>query len=200
MKITVNTPARDFNTLTSERFPFTLSRLKSCKILLSFYRNGACAFSNYRLHLLKKYKKEFIARNTLVVSVFESMPRLVIPYAGRTELPFYILSDPMGLIYDLYEVENSEEKIRNAIISGITANMSREAADAGIVSVPEENSNFFRLPADFLIDENFSISKIHYSNSLIDFMPIDEIIKWIQLPKHIQTTPVRYHETFISRN
>jgi len=182
MKITNNTMAIDFNAVTSERIPFVLSRLQGSKILLSFYRNGACAFSNYRLQQLKKYKNEFIAANVNVIAVFESMPKDIFPFSGRNEPPFYVLADPMGLLYDLYMVETSEEKVRDAIASGVMQCTIGEATKAGIVSAPQEGSNFFRLPADFLIDEDFIIRQLQYSNSIVDLLPTHEIIKWMQHP------------------
>ena len=199
MKLTNNTWAIDFNAFTSERMPFTLSRLKGSKILLSFYRNGGCAWSNFRLNLLKKYKDEFIAKNVNVVSVFESMPKDILPFAGRSEPPFYMLADPMSLLYDLYSVEISEKKVRSAIASGITLRMIEEATKAGFVSELQESSNLFRLPADFLIDENFIIRQLRYTNNIVDFLPVREIIKWMHHlhffpPQQNHFTEILQHE------
>ncbi len=57
--------------------------------------------------------------------------------------------------------------------------MIEEATKAGFVSELQESSNFFRLPADFLIDENFIIRQLRYTNNIVDFLPVREIIKWM---------------------
>ena len=178
MKIINDTVAKDFNAVTSERTPFILSRLQGSKILLSFYRNGACPLSNYRLQQLKEYRNEFIDANMQVVSVFESMPRDIFPFSGRTEHPFFILADPMALLYDMYHVETSEEKLKNILIDGTYSKAVANAERKGFLSVPQEGSNFFRQPADFLIDENFVIRKAHYTNQLNDFLSMGEIMEW----------------------
>jgi len=178
MKIANNTIAKDFNAVTSERNFFILSRLKASKIMLSFYRNGSCAWSNYRLSELKKLRQLFLDNNVQVVSVFESMPRDIFPFSGRTEEPFYIIADPMGLLYDMYRAQSSGEKVRTAIASGATSEYSACAATNGFMSIPQEGSNFFRMPAEFLIDEDFIVRKTHYTHNVVDFLPIEEIIKW----------------------
>ena len=178
MKLTTNTKAIDFNAFTSERIPFALSRLRGSKILLSFYRNGSCEWSNFRLNLLKKYRDMFIAKNLNVISVFESLPKDILPFAGRSEAPFYIIADPMSLLYDLYAVETSEKKVKSAIASGATLQIFEERNTAGFASAQQEVKNFFRLPADFLIDENFIIRRLRYTNNIVDFLPVREIVRW----------------------
>lgn len=200
MKLTNNTWAIDFNAVTSERTPFTLSRLKGNKILLSFYRNGGCAWSNYRLHLIKKFSREIVAKNLYVVSVFESLPRNILPFAGRSESHFHILADPMALLYDLYQVETSEEKVRMAIAAGATLRLTEEAAKAGFIADPQEGSNFFRLPADFLIDENFVIRHLRYTNNIADFLPVHQIIKWMHEQYFVPLQQNHYSKILENRN
>lgn len=200
MKLSNNTWAIDFNAVTSERTPFTLSRLKGSKILLSFYRNGGCAWSNYRLHLLKKFSHEFIAKNLHAVSVFESLPKNILPFAGRSGSHFHILADPMGLLYDLYRVETSEAKVRSAIAAGATLRLSEEAAKAGFIAEPQEGSNFFRLPADFLIDENFIIRHLRYTNNIADFLPVHHVIKWMHEQHFVPLQQNHYGKILENKN
>jgi len=78
----------------------------------------------------------------------------------------------------MYRAQSSGEKVRTAIASGATSEYSACAATNGFMSIPQEGSNFFRMPAEFLIDEDFIVRKTHYTHNVVDFLPIEEIIKW----------------------
>lgn len=179
MKIANNTVAHEFNAITSERVPFVMGKIKGNKILLSFFRSGSCALSNHRLSLLKKYTDIFLAKNLQVVCVFESMPKDTFPFTGRPAAPFYVLSDPMALLYDMYGVENDENKIRSMMAAGLLTPAIVSATEAGFEWTTQENSNLFRMPADFLIDEDFIIRKVHYTSAVTDFLPIANILAWL---------------------
>jgi peroxiredoxin Q/BCP len=179
MRIINNTTALEFSAMTVERTPFLTRRLKGRKILLSFLRNGSCALSNYRLHQLKKYRDIFLEKGLEVICVFESMPKDIFSFTGMSKEPFYILADPMGLLYDLYAVENAEDSIRNMVASGLLTQAIKAAAQADYSWTPQEGSNFFRMPADFLIDENFIIKKAHYAATITDHLPIEKILAWL---------------------
>lgn len=188
MKIANNTVALEFNAVTAERRPFVMSRLKGSKILLSFFRNGSCTLSNHRLHLLKKHSRLFLEKNLHVVCVFESMPKDILPFAGRAEAPFHILADPMALLYDMYGIENDDSTIRHMLAAGLLTHAIEAAAEAGFPWVPQEESNFFRMPADFLIDEDFIVRDLHYSVMLTDRLPIGQILSWLD-KKSIAVSP-----------
>ena len=115
----------------------------------------------------------------ITVSVFESMPKDIFPFTGMSKEPFYILADPMGLLYDLYAVENAEDSIRNMVASGLLTQAIKAAAQADFSWTPQEGSNFFRMPAEFLIDENFIVKKAHYTATITDHLPIEKILAWL---------------------
>jgi thioredoxin-dependent peroxiredoxin len=89
-----------------------------------------------------------------------------------------LLSDPDGKLYKMYGVESSPEIVNQVMTSGSASNRVVEADKAGFKLTPQEGSNFFRIPADILIDENFNIFKVHHCDKLINHLPIDEILKF----------------------
>jgi peroxiredoxin Q/BCP len=171
-----NTKAKNFTAKTIEGNDFELLNYSGNKILLSFYRNGACALCNLRVHELIQHAEEFNAQNIKLVGVFESSVKDMLPYVGKQNPPFVLLSDPKGIIYDLYNVESSMDKVTTVMKDNIANSRIQEAATKGFQLTPQEGANFFRLPADFLINENFEIQKSHYSNQIIDHLDVNEIL------------------------
>jgi peroxiredoxin Q/BCP len=170
--------AIDFTATTIEGKTFTLSGLKGKKIYLSFYRNGACALCNLRVHEISQRQKEFDAAGIHVIAVFESSVDDMKPYVGKQDLAFTLLSDPGGKIYEQYGVKSSPELVNSVIASGAAAGRIQDAAKAGYPLTKQEGANFFRIPAEVLIDEDFNIVKIHHCDQLVNHLPVDEVLKF----------------------
>lgn len=170
--------APDFNATNIDGKAFHLSELKGKKIHLSFYRNGACAMCNLRVHELSLRQQEFDRAGIQIVAVFESPIEDMKPFVGQQPLKFTLLSDPSGKLYELYGVTNSPEKVNAVMASGSAHERVAEAARAGFNLTKQEGANFFRIPAEVLIDQDFNIVKVHHCNQLIDHLPIDEVLKF----------------------
>ena len=167
----------DFTALTTEGDSFTLSNYKGHKIFLSFLRNGACALCNLRVQEIKKRYHEFESAGIKIVCVFESSVEDMKPYVGKQQVPFPLLSDPIGKFYELFNVETSQEKVNAVIASGKAHQLLEQAAAAGFPTIKQEGSNFFRMPAEFLINESFEIAIAHYS-AQFDHLPLDEVLQY----------------------
>jgi len=178
MKRTPSTPAPDFTTDLIDGTSLRLSDFRGKKILLAFFRNGACAMCNLRVHELIEALPGL--HGLQVVAVFESPAADMIPYVGRQQPPFPLVADPEGVLYTLYGLESSEEKINAVIQSGVAHARTEEAARHGFPLQRQENANFFRLPAEFLIDEDFRLAEVHYSDQVIDHLPLTRIQEFAQ--------------------
>ena len=142
--------------------------------LLSFLRNGACAICNLRVHqLIEQYPH--LQTKLEVIAVFESPPESIRQYVGRQDAPFPIIADPNAVLYALYGVESSEEKVARTMQMPETQITIQEAAHQGFALTPEEGSNFYRIPADFLIDPDGIVQRAHYAEHLTDHLPLNEI-------------------------
>lgn len=168
----------DFTATTIDGKTFHLSDLKGKKIFLAFYRNGACALCNLRVHELSLRQKDFDKAGIVMVAVFESSVEDMKPYVGKQKLDFTLLSDPEGKLYEMYGVKNSPELINQVMTSGSANERAAEAAKAGFKLTPQEGANFSRIPADVLIDKDFNIVKIHHCDQLTNHLPIDELLKF----------------------
>ena len=170
--------AVDFTATTIEGKLFKLSDLKGKKIFLSFYRNGACALCNLRVHEIAMRQKDFDHAGIRIIAIFESSIEDMKPFVGKQKPGFTLLSDPEGKLYELYGVKTSPELISQVMTSGSAASRIEEAARAGFKLTQQEGSNFFRIPAEVLIDENFHIKKLHHCDQLINHLTIDEILEF----------------------
>jgi thioredoxin-dependent peroxiredoxin len=170
--------ALDFLANTIDDKPFNLSSLKGKKIFLSFYRNGACALCNLRVHEISQRQVEFDRAGIVVVAVFESSVADMKPFVGSQKLGFILLSDPKGKIYAQYGIKTSPELVNQVMTSGSAKQRIIEADATGFKLTNQEGSNFFRIPAEVLIDEKFNIVKIHHADQLINHLPIEEVLKF----------------------
>jgi thioredoxin-dependent peroxiredoxin len=143
--------------------------------LLSFLRNGACAICNLRIHeLISKYP-EFQELGLEIIAVFESPVESVRQNVIKQNVPFTLLSDPEAKLYDLYHVETSEEKVALTMQMPQTQEIIAQAASIGYPLSPEAGSNFYRIPAEFLIDTNGQIRIAHYAKHLTDHLSFETI-------------------------
>jgi thioredoxin-dependent peroxiredoxin len=176
MQLQPRTQAIDFEATQLNGKKFKLSDHRGSKMLLSFFRNGACAMCNLRIHELIQRYPHFEKAGIKIIAVFESPIEDMEPYVAQQHAPFVLLADPTGLLYSLYHVEISADKISHVIQSNLAEERIKEAATKGFPLMKQPGSNFNRLPADFLIGQNFQLQQVHYSNFVIDHLPLESIL------------------------
>jgi peroxiredoxin len=167
--------APSFETLDIFGNPISLESYRGKKLLLGFYRNSACAMCNLRIrHLIQRYP-DWKANGLEVLAVFESPLENMLRYVGKQDAPFPIIADPAGKLYSLYDVEVSEEKVQRTMSREDMQQMIDEAANAGFPLTKEEGSNFYRIPAEFLIGPDLQIVQAHYGEYIYDHLPFEQI-------------------------
>jgi len=175
MKLTVDTIAPDFETEDIFGQPISLRAYAGKPLLLSFFRNGACAMCNLRVHHLIERFGTCHAQGLEVVAVFESPRESILTNVSKQNAPFPIIADPTAALYELYGVETSQEKVMAPVDEEWRNAMIREAESIGYRLTPEEGANFFRLPADFLIGPHQRIESAFYSNAVGEHLAFDDI-------------------------
>jgi thioredoxin-dependent peroxiredoxin len=175
MLIQPGMPAPDFQAQDSFGNPIKLEDYAGKWLLLSFLRNGACAMCNLRVHQLIQKFPTLQTHGLEVLTVFESPSSSINQYVGKQDAPFPIVADPEGQLYTLYGVEISEEKVNATMAKPETPAKVQQAAANGFALTPEEGSNFFRMPADFLIAPDSSIQIAHYAEFVYDHLDFDTL-------------------------
>lgn len=153
----------------------SLSRYIGKTLLLSFFRNAACAICNLRVHQLIQRYPAYQRDGLEILAVFESPPESILQYVGKQVAPFPIIADPTARLYDLYDVEVSQFKVEETISRPASQEVIAEAAKAGFPLTKEEGSNFYRIPADFLIGPTGAVEVAHYARYVTDHLPFEVI-------------------------
>lgn len=164
VRLTVGSAAPNFKAEASSGEMIDLKDYRGKSLLLSFFRNGACALCNLRVHQLIEKYPIYHARGLEVVAVFESPRSSIVEYVGKQDAPFPIIADPTAALYKLYGVEVSEEKVNATMADPVGQQRIHEAAQHGFTLTPEAGSNFYRMPADFLIGSDGKIVEAFYSD------------------------------------
>src|SRR5258708_30349071 len=145
MKLAVDMKAPDFKTEDVFDNPVSLSAYKGKLLLLSFFRNGACAVCNLQVHKLIQRYPEYRKRGLEIIAIFESPRESILANVTKQNVPFPIIADPGAVLYEIYGVETSQEKVLAPVDEVWRDNMIRDAENIGYKLMHEEGSNFFRM-------------------------------------------------------
>jgi peroxiredoxin Q/BCP len=179
-KLMVGMTAPRFQSVDLFDQPIDLDNYRGRWLLLSFYRNAACAMCNLQVHKLIAKYEDYQQKGMDMVAIFESPRANLLQYVGKQDAPFPIVGDPEAHLYDLYGIETSEEKVKATMADPKTPGRVQEAAAAGFNLTEEPGSNFYRIPADFLIDPDGIIREAFYSERVgehLDLALVDAHLK-----------------------
>jgi len=135
---------------------------------------------NLQVHKLIAKYEDYQQKGMDMVAIFESPRANLLQYVGKQDAPFPIVGDPEAHLYDLYGIETSEEKVKATMADPKTPGRVQEAAAAGFNLTEEPGSNFYRIPADFLIDPDGIIREAFYSERVgehLDLALVDAHLK-----------------------
>lgn len=179
MRLTVGSAAPIFRTEDMFGQIIDLQTYAGKPVLLSFFRNAACAICNLRVHQLIQKYPTYRAKGLEILAVFEATPDSIRQYVGKQDAPFPIIANANASLYDLYRVETSESKVQQSMANPVTQAVVGQAAQNGFSLVREENTNFFRMPADFLISPDQTIYHAFYSEIVGEHLPFVEIEQFL---------------------
>ncbi|HEX6507154.1 MAG TPA: peroxiredoxin-like family protein [Chloroflexota bacterium] len=182
MKLDVGLVAPQFEVEDIFGNPVSLRSYRGKVVLLSFFRNAACALCNLQIHHLIQRFPTYHARGLEIIAVFESPRESILDHVSKQNAPFPIVADPDAALYDLYGVETSEEKVMAPVDGAWRTGMIHDAEAIGYPLIHEEGSNFFRMPADFLIGPDQRLQVAFYSDAVgehISFETIDAALRQV---------------------
>ena len=179
ISIQLNVPAPTFNLIDIFDREINLENFRGKKVFIGFFRHAGCPFCNLRIRLLQKLKEELSENNLEMIFFFESTKeRLLDSNFHRKVNPIPIISDPQKEWYQVYGVQESLSK---ALLSHLTS-FIQTAIKATVQGLPvqymRDGETIKTMPAEFLLDENLVLRKLHYSSGLNDRMEVEEIVKF----------------------
>lgn len=146
------------------------------KILIAFFRHAGCPFCNLRVHALTKLHEELKAKGMEMIFFFESKESVLLRSIFHKEVsPIPLLSDPQKKWYDAYGLENSAAiSAKSHVLEFVQT--AFKAYRAGVpIHAMADGESINTIPAEFLVDKNLVIKKVHYSKGLNDRISIDMI-------------------------
>jgi thioredoxin-dependent peroxiredoxin len=164
--------APDFTMPDLNGRPIHLASLRGKKVLLAFFRYATCPFCTMRFVRLSQECARYSAEGVEVIGVFESTPEYIKEYLSRRGLPFPIIPDPEGVLYELYGVQRS--------MSGLWLGMFRMPTLLRALFDPDyrmavPDADVTRIPADFLLGPEQEIVDAYYGKDIGDHIPFKRI-------------------------
>ncbi len=152
-----------------------LSQLTGKKVILSFFRDAACPFCNFRVYELTNHYKAWKDKNIEIIAVFSSTSEEVRQFVAQHPRPFRLVSDPDLALYEKYGVEHSGVALLKALLFKLPR-IVRGMIKGGR---PKNNPNVKLVPADFLIDAKGEIKHVWYGRDTSDHIPMKLISRFV---------------------
>lgn len=145
------------------------------KLLLSFFRYGACPLCNLRMSLLIDAYPRWQAKGLNVVAVFESPAERLLETVARQPIPFPLIPDPDRTLYREYGMPASWLGfLRGALRIRAACDAFRQGFHPG-----KRDGAIAQLPAEFLIGPDLKIERAYYGVDIGDHLPLSEIDAWL---------------------
>jgi peroxiredoxin len=186
MRLSAPMQKSNFQTYDIHGNPISLDDFHGKRVMLSFFRDAACPFCNFRIYELTHRYKTWQEQNLVIIAVFSDTADKVVAHVAKYPRPFLMLADPDLGIYNQYRVEHSSLAIAKAFLFRLPT-IIRGFATGGR---PSNNPHVRLVPADFLIDEEGVIRKTWYGQNTSDHIPLEEVEKFISEGK-----PVRHRKS-----
>lgn len=175
MKLHVGDNALDFTTLDMYGKEIQLSSFRGSKIALSFYRNVSCPFCNRRIHQLINRKSHLHQSGTQFIFLFESSNKKLQESSFLQDVsPYPLIGNPDRSIYEQYGVEKS---LLGVLKTPFVSSFFKALRDTRPLNLPtDKEASGNLMPADFFIDEKFTIVRAHYGTHLDDHVPLEDLM------------------------
>ncbi len=149
---------------------------KGKKILISFFRNVACPFCNFRIHQLTAKNDQWKDKLEMIFFL-EAKQEVILRSSFHQDVsPIPIIADFKRETYRKYGTEVSAEKFNSTINSEAQMAIHSRLVAKGY-EIDSGETQIHSIPADFLLDENLNIIKAHYGKDIPDHLPFDQIEK-----------------------
>jgi hypothetical protein len=84
-----------------------------------------------------------------------------------------LIADPEKIMYQTYGIENSAAKSTKSHLTSFIQTAIKAKLNGVPIHMMKDGESINTIPAEFLLDENLTIRKVHYSNGLNDRLTMD---------------------------
>ena len=154
-----------------------LERYKEKKVLVAFFRHAGCPFCNLRVHELTKAHEMLKQKGLEMIFFFESKERVLLRSTFHKEVsPIPLISDPEKEWYNAYGLETSAYKSAVGHLTGFIQSTIKAKMKGLPVHAMADGESISTMPAEFLLDKDLVVRKLHYSQKLTDRLSMEEIL------------------------
>jgi peroxiredoxin Q/BCP len=153
-----------------------LEDYKGKKVFIGFFRHAGCPFCNLRVHALQKKHLELQALNLEMIFFFESKAKVLLSSIFHKDVsPIPLIADAEKIMYQTYGIETSAAKSTKSHLTSFIQTAIKAKLKGLPMHMMADGESINTMPAEFLLDENLTIRKVHYSNGLNDRLAMDVI-------------------------
>ena len=153
-----------------------LESYRGKKVFIGFFRHAGCPFCNLRVHALQKEHLKLKEMGLEMIFFFESKKHVMLASMFHKEVsPIPLISDPERIMYETYGIEQSVAKSTKSHLTKFIQTAIKAKMNKLPMHMMADGESINTIPAEFLLDENLIIRKIHYANGLTDRMSMDHI-------------------------
>lgn len=142
--------------------------------LLSFFRYASCPLCNLRVQELIRAHDTLAARGIRLLALFQSPAERIAHYVGRQSPPFPLIPDPGLTLYRRYGVEASWLGFARAWTLGLPQVYKAVVANRFLPGSVE--NQITRIPADFLIAADGTLTDLYYGRDIGDHIPLARVL------------------------
>jgi thioredoxin-dependent peroxiredoxin len=153
-----------------------LESYRGRKVLICFFRHAGCPFCNLRVHALQKKYEQWKEAGLEMIFFFESKERVLLSSLFHREVsPIPLIADPEKVWYSAYGIENSSMKSAVSHLTGFIQTAIKAKLQGLPMHMMSGSESISTMPAEFLLDQQLVIRKVHYSKGLNDRMSLEYI-------------------------
>lgn len=153
-----------------------LEKYKGKKVFIGFFRHAGCPFCNLRVHSLVKMRETLLNKNMEMIFFFESKKETMLRSLFHQEVsPIPLIADPEKKWYSIYGIETSFAKSAYSHLTTFIQTAIKAQQTKVPIHAMASGESFSTMPAEFMLDENLIIRKLHYSQTLTDRLSLQVI-------------------------
>ena len=141
---------------------------------LLFLRYFGCTLCQLDIHRLAAGYEEVAATGGQVLVVLQSRPQTIAAQVKPEDLPFDIICDPEGKLYEKYGIAPAESM--EAMVDPHTMEKIQEAQEEGLQH-GEYEGNELQLPAVAVVERDLTVTYAHYGTSAGDVPDVKELVQ-----------------------
>ena len=172
IKVGDSSPVSTFYTVKDSSI--NLQQVGNKKVLITFFRYAGCPICNYRVHELTEAYDSLSEAGFIIVGIFESSTDIMKKYVNEYKVPFHVVSNADGSLYNEFSVPVSLTKTAKYSSKKRVRYFHKQGMKYYDGSVYKRDGKLLRSTADFVL-ENGAFTLVNYNKAIGDHVPLSEL-------------------------